>query len=253
MTGEPRRPPLREAFATPDTKYRYVRSLFATIAARYDLITRLLSFGLDQRWKRRLVALAALEPGDLVLDVACGTGDLASLATSRGSSVCGLDLTHGMLLRAREKPRAHSVRWVVGDMGNLPLADRTVDVVTMGYGLRNAADLERALAEALRVLRPGGRLCSLDFDRPANAAVRGLFLAYLTVVGSALGLVLHGDPDTYRYIPASIRRYPGAASVRALMTAAGFDEARHVPLLGGCLAIHVARTAPAAVRGRPKS
>jgi ubiquinone/menaquinone biosynthesis methyltransferase len=242
-TGEP--PALDRAFDSPDAKRRYNQRLFATIAARYDLITRLLSFGLDQRWKRRVQALAAAGPDDVVLDLACGTGDLAFGASGRGAHVIGLDLTTRMLGLARdrarrESPSASSVAWVAGDMTLLPIADRSVDVVTTGYGLRNVPDLPAALAEIRRVLRPGGRLVALDFDRPESRAVRAIYLAYLDVVGGALGWLLHREPAAYRYIPASIRRYPGAARVAGMMRAAGFADARHVPVLGGLMAIHVA-------------
>lgn len=232
---------LDDAFVSPEAKRRYVRQLFATIAPRYDLITRVLSFGLDQRWKRRLIALAAIGPQTAVVDLACGTGDLSFAAASRGASVLGIDLTPRMLLLARARNGiSDRVRFAAGDMNALPLPPRSVDVVTTGYGLRNVPDLPRALREVHRVLRPGGRLCSLDFNRPENRIVRAVYLGYLTVVGSLLGWALHGDPDTYRYIPASIRRYPGAGGVVQLMQAAGFHDVRHVRVLGGLMAIHIA-------------
>jgi demethylmenaquinone methyltransferase/2-methoxy-6-polyprenyl-1,4-benzoquinol methylase len=123
----------------------------------------------------------------------------------------------------------------------LPFADAHFDVVTTGYGLRNVPDLALAVTEIHRVLRQGGTLVSLDFNRPDNALVRGIYLSYLSVVGGALGWGLHGDPDTYRYIPASIRRYPGAARVAALLEAAGFGRAGWAPVLGGLMAIHIAQ------------
>ena len=232
---------LAGAFATPDTKREYVGRLFATIAARYDLITRLLSFGRDQRWKARLIDAAGIEPGSRVLDLACGTGDLALRASATGAAVVGLDLTRPMIVLARQKPGAGRIGWLVGDMGALPVATGSVTVVTTGYGLRNVPDLPRALAEIHRVLRPAGRLASLDFNRPESPALRAIYLAYLTVVGSTLGWCLHRDPDTYRYIPASIRRYPGARGVVTLLQAAGFQDVRHVRVLGGLMAIHLAR------------
>jgi demethylmenaquinone methyltransferase/2-methoxy-6-polyprenyl-1,4-benzoquinol methylase len=125
-------------------------------------------------------------------------------------------------------------------MGALPFASGAFDVVTTGYGLRNVPDLDNALAEIARVLEPGGRLLSLDFNRPANPLVRAVYLAYLTVVGSTLGTVLHGDADTYRYIPESIRNYPGANGVARMMHAHGFTSVRVLPVLGGLMAIHVA-------------
>lgn len=217
-----------------------MRRLFATIAPRYDLITRVLSFGLDRRWKTRLIDLAGVDAGTRQLDLACGTGDIAFAGARRGASAVGLDITPAMIDLARAKAGASRVSWLVGDMAALPVASLTFDLVTTGYGLRNTSDLTGALADIHRVLRPGGRLCALDFDRPERAAVRAVYLGFLTIFGSSLGVVLHGDPDTYRYIPASIRRYPGARGVADLMRAAGFADVRHVRVLGGLMAIHVA-------------
>ncbi len=242
------RPSLETALAGPESKRHYVRRLFDTIADRYDLITRVLSWGLDQRWKTRLVRLSGIEPGTRVLDLACGTGDLAIAAAGRGASVVGLDITPRMIVLARRAALARRtdrpVVWGVADMMALPVRTGAFDRVTTGYGLRNVPDLRGALAEIHRVLEPGGRLCALDFNRPESPLVRGLYLGYLTAVGSALGWILHRDPDTYRYIPASIRRYPGARGIVALLEAAGFVDVRHVPVLGGLMAIHVA-TRPA--------
>jgi demethylmenaquinone methyltransferase/2-methoxy-6-polyprenyl-1,4-benzoquinol methylase len=233
---------LDSALSAPEAKRRYVRRLFATIADRYDLITRLLSFGRDRRWKRRLIDLAGVRAGSRVLDLACGTGDLAFEAWRRGAEVIGLDITPRMIELARVKARGSTrASWVVADMTALPVARASCDVITTGYGLRNVPDLPRALAEMHRVLRPGGCVCSLDFDRPDAAWLRAVYLSYLTVVGSALGWMLHRDPDTYRYIPASIRRYPGARGVVRLMESAGFHDVRHIPVLGGLMAIHVGR------------
>ncbi len=234
---------LSRAFDSPDAKRQHNRRLFGTIAGRYDLITRVLSFGRDQRWKVRLLELANVSKGQRSLDLACGTGDLAFAAAARGARVTALDLTPEMIVRARARDEArHSdVRWVVGDMTQLPVASATIDVVTTGYGLRNVPDLPAALFEIYRVLKPGGRLCSLDFDRPESAWVRAIYLTYLNASGSVLGWILHRDPETYQYIPASIRRYPGARGVCALMIAAGFTDVRHLAVFGGFMAIHTAR------------
>ena len=238
---------LRSAISTPEGKRRYVRRLFATIADRYDFITTFLSYGQDRRWKARLIALANLQTGDRVLDLACGTGDLVFAAARRVRQGVGLDVTHRMLeLAASKRPR--NVALVTGDMLALPFAGARFDVVTTGYGLRNVPDLRQGIREIARVLAPGGRLLSLDFNRPDNLVVRAAYLAYLTVVGSVLGMVLHGDPDTYRYIPESIRQYPGARGVARLLEAEGFVAVRVVPVLGGLMAIHVATNAPATAR-----
>ena len=235
------RVPLDDAFASPDAKRRYNRRLFHVIADRYDLITVLLSYGRDRHWKRRVVEVAAVQGGERAVDLACGTGDLAFLLAGRGARVTGLDLTPRMLRLARRRDTNDRLRLVAGDMASLPLADACADLVTAGYGLRNVPVLEDAVREIFRVLRPGGRFVALDFNRPANAAVRAAYLAYLAMVGSALGWALHGDPDTYRYIPASLRRYPGAAAVTTMLRKAGFAEAGWIPLLGGLMAINVAR------------
>ena len=190
--------PLREALASPDAKRVYVRRLFDTIAGRYDLITVLLSYGQDRRWKRRLVEMAGLAAGMRVLDVACGTGDIAFAAAARGAKVTGLDLTQRMVDLARERNGACGVpvHFLVGDMSALPFPDGAFDVVTTGYGIRNVPEIPPAVREIARVLRPGGLLLSLDFNRPQNPFVRGVYLGYLTAVGSALGFALHRDPDT---------------------------------------------------------
>jgi len=231
---------LDSAFDTPETKRRYVRRLFATIADRYDLITRVLSFGQDRRWKARLVREAQVSASDVALDLACGTGDIAFLLKDRGvERVFGLDLTPAMLLIARRKEPG--IGYLAGDMTALPIRSGTADLVTAGYGLRNVPDLDLALAEIARVLRPGGRFLSLDFNRLESPAARWCYLAYLEVVGGLVGWLLHRDPDTYRYIPASIRHYPGAAGVAARLRAQGFTHVRVVPLLFGLMSLHVAR------------
>ena len=251
---------LRQSISTPAGKQRYVRRLFATIADRYDFITGFLSYGRDRRWKRRLIQLAQLQPSDRVLDLACGTGDIVFAAAPQVERAVGLDVTHRMLQLAQRRITGHGdtktrretvssvpprlrgswACFVAGDMLALPFPDRSFTVVTVGYGLRNVPDLQQSLREIRRVLAPQGRVLSLDFNRPSNPLIRGAYLIYLTIIGSALGFVLHGDPDTYRYIPESIRNYPGAAGVARLMEQLGFTNVRVVRVLGGLMAIHVA-------------
>ena len=237
---------LDDAFQTPQSKRRYVRQLFATIADRYDLITRVLSYGQDARWKATLVSLAEVRAGERALDLACGTGDIAFAVAARGARAVGLDITHRMLqlahLRADSATASSSraIPFITGDMANLPFRSRSFDLVTTGYGLRNVPDLDTAIDEIARVLRPGGRLLSLDFNRPESPVIRAGYLAYLTGVGATLGWLLHRDPDTYRYIPASIRRYPGARGVADRMASRGFSRVRIVPLLFGLMTLHVA-------------
>jgi ubiquinone/menaquinone biosynthesis C-methylase UbiE len=261
---------LRRTIATPEGKQRYVRRLFATIADRYDFITRFLSYGQDRRWKQRLIGLARLQPADRLLDLACGTGDIVFAAAPQVAEAVGLDVTHRMLQRAnaraplkgrpteseaplKRRPTSQVVghpftgchpQFVTGDMLALPFPDRSFTVVTIGYGLRNVPDLQRSLREIRRVLAPQGRVLSLDFNRPSNPLVRGVYLIYLTVVGSALGYVLHRDPNTYRYIPESIRTYPGAEGVARMMEHSGLTDVRVVKVLGGLMAIHIAMAPP---------
>ena len=229
---------LDSAFDTPDTKRRYVRRLFSTIADRYDLITAVLSYGQDARWKRKLVDLADVRKGEHALDLACGTGDIALALAAKGARTVGLDITHRMLQLARAKSTA--AVFLAGDMASLPFRPASFALVTTGYGLRNVPDLDLAIDEIARVLRPGGRLLSLDFNRPEPPIVRAAYLSYLTIVGSILGWILHRDPDTYRYIPASIRRYPGARGVAERLGARGFDHVTVVPLLFGLMSLHLA-------------
>ena len=246
---------LRERIATPDEKRRFVRAIFATIADRYDFITVVLSYGQDRRWKRRLIDLAAPRPAARALDLATGTGDIAFALAARGARVVGLDITFRMIELAREKSvgargvqpsergsperlALQSPDFLVGDMLALPFASGSFDIVTTGYGLRNVPNLTMAIEEIGRILSPGGQLLSLDFNRPANRIVRSAYLAYLTIVGGALGWILHRDPDTYRYIPASIRQYPGAEAVARMFESRGFTGVRCYPVLGGLMTIH---------------
>jgi demethylmenaquinone methyltransferase/2-methoxy-6-polyprenyl-1,4-benzoquinol methylase len=235
-------PRLESAFDTPQSKRQYVRKLFATIADRYDLITSVLSYGQDARWKAKLVSMADVRGGERALDLAAGTGDIAFAIAASGARTIALDLTHRMLQLASAKPRLRQgpVQFITGDMISLPFRSASFGLVTIGYGLRNVPDLNAAIDEIARVLIPGGRLLSLDFNRPENAIVRTVYLWYLTIVGSTLGWILHRDPDTYRYIPESIRRYPGARGVADRLASRGFDHVTVVPLLFGLMSLHFA-------------
>ena len=232
-----------DRIATPEGKRRVVRSIFDTIADRYDFITVLLSYGQDRRWKRRMIELAAPRAGTRALDLATGTGDIAFALTAASVETIGLDITIRMIELARAKTcgRERAPRFLVGDMLALPFPDRSFDIVTAGYGLRNVIDLPAAVDEIVRVLKPGGQLLSLDFNRPSNRLVRSVYLRYLTIVGGTLGWALHGDPDTYRYIPASIRNYPGADAVARLMQSRGLADVKCHLVLGGLMAIHHGR------------
>ncbi len=163
----------------------------------------MLSYGQDARWKAKLVSIAAVRNGERALDLAAGTGDIAFAVAARGAQTVALDLTHRMLQLAQAKSRAAS--FITGDMTSLPFRSASFDLVTTGYGLRNVPDLNAAIDEIARVMKPGGRLLSLDFNRPENAIIRAAYLAYLTIVGSTLGWILHRDP---RHLPLHSRIDP---------------------------------------------
>jgi len=236
----------------PAIRQRYVTAVFDLVASRYDAFTRWFSFGMDRAWKREVVRIASAatrprsERSIIVADLACGTGDLAFALAAARRVVVGVDVSHAMLDRAatRARPLRHAApRFAAGDMIALPIADASVDVVTVGYGLRNAPRLDAALDEVARVLRPGGHLVTLDFCRPANAVWRRLFLGYLAVAGNVYGWAWHREPAAYGYIPRSIERFVTAEELTAALTKRGFDV-YHVgrKLLGG-ICVHAGRKA----------
>jgi demethylmenaquinone methyltransferase/2-methoxy-6-polyprenyl-1,4-benzoquinol methylase len=242
----PEKPNLREHISSREKKQGYVTRMFEIIAPRYDFITRFLSYGMDRGWKRKLVEMMNLKGNERVLDLACGTGDITFAMARRlpeGHAV-GLDITHGMLIIANQKRDSEGVgnaSFHRADIMAVPFADETFDFVTGGYALRNVPDIPGALAEIKRVLKPGGRVLSLDFGHPPLKPYRWLYLKYLVVVGSTLGLALHGDADTYRYIPESLRLYPGQRGVCELMGRAGFVETDFIEFGGGIMAINHGR------------
>jgi demethylmenaquinone methyltransferase / 2-methoxy-6-polyprenyl-1,4-benzoquinol methylase len=213
-----------------------VEGMFDRIAPVYDTMNRLMTAGLDRRW-RRLTVEAAVRPGDRVLDACCGTGDLAVEAERAGGRVTGIDFSERMLECARRK--STTVEWVSGDMLALPFADGSFDAVTVGFGIRNVADLGAGLGELARVLRPGGRLGCLEITRPTGA-LRPFFALWFDGLVPLAGRLLPGG-SAYTYLPASVRRFPGPADLGKAMRGAGFDEVGWRLLGGGIVALHVAR------------
>jgi demethylmenaquinone methyltransferase/2-methoxy-6-polyprenyl-1,4-benzoquinol methylase len=202
----------------------------------YDVMNRVMTAGLDRRW-RRLAAREVVWPGDRVLDACCGTGELAVEAERRGGRVVGLDFSARMLERARRK--SGTIEWVQGDVLELPFADAEFDAATVGFGVRNFADLERGLRELGRVLRPGGRIAVLEITRP-RGLLRPFFRIWLDVLVPLAGKVLPGG-KAYTYLPASVRRFPGPEDLSALLEGAGFHEVRYRLLGGGSVALHVGK------------
>jgi demethylmenaquinone methyltransferase/2-methoxy-6-polyprenyl-1,4-benzoquinol methylase len=215
-----------------------VRSMFDRIAPVYDLMNRVMTVGLDGRW-RRLTAEAAVGKGDRVLDAACGTGDLAVADLKAGASrVTGLDFSEAMLQRARRKTLQlkPAVEWIQGDMLALPFADATFDAATVGFGVRNVADLELALRELRRVLRPGGRLAILEITQP-RGPLKAFYSLWFNRVVPLLGKVLPGGA-AYTYLPASVQRFPSAERLAELLGHAGFTGVRFRLLAGSIVALH---------------
>jgi demethylmenaquinone methyltransferase/2-methoxy-6-polyprenyl-1,4-benzoquinol methylase len=213
--------------------------MFDRIAPVYDAMNRVMTAGLDLRW-RRLAALSAVRPGDRVLDAACGTGDLAIADRAAGAlSVTGLDFSARMLARARRK--APSLEWVEGDLLALPFEDQSFDAATIGFGIRNVPELERGLAELRRVLRPGGRLAVLEITRP-RGVLRPFFSLWFDRIVPALGRLLPGG-SAYAYLPASVVRFPVAEELARLMRDAGFEQVEFRLLAGSIIALHTGRVA----------
>ncbi len=212
-----------------------VRTMFDRIAPVYDVMNRVMTVGLDQRWRRHAVE-AVVQPGFKVLDACCGTGDLAIAAEREGGIVTGLDFSGEMLVRARRK--SNTIEWVQGDVLALPYADGTFDAATVGFGIRNVADLDAGLRELRRVLRPGGRLAILEITQP-RGPLKPFFSLWFDRIVPLLGRVLPGG-KAYTYLPASVRRFPGAEDLATLIDETGFEGARFRLFGGSIVALHTA-------------
>jgi demethylmenaquinone methyltransferase/2-methoxy-6-polyprenyl-1,4-benzoquinol methylase len=212
-----------------------VRAMFDRIAPVYDAMNRTMTAGLDRRW-RRIAAESVVRPGDLVLDACCGTGDLAIADVRAGGRVTGLDFSEPMLERARRK--APELDWVTGDVLALPFPDGSFDTATVGFGVRNVDDLDRALGELRRVLRGGGRLAILEITRP-RGLLAPFYRLWFDAVVPLLGKLLPGG-SAYTYLPASVRRFPGPEELSTLIAAAGFGRVAHRTFAGGIVALHTA-------------
>jgi demethylmenaquinone methyltransferase/2-methoxy-6-polyprenyl-1,4-benzoquinol methylase len=224
-------------------KAHRVRGVFDSVAPKYDLMNDVLSLGLHRAWKAYAVALANVQPGDRILDVAGGTGDLAMAFAARvGQSgvVVLTDINEAMLRAGRDRllDNGHTLSTAVCDAEGLPFATDSFDLVSVAFGLRNMTHKDAALAEMARVLRPGGRLLVLEFSTPA-APLRKAYDLYSFRLMPWLGKVVAGDADSYRYLAESIRMHPDQAALKALMKSAGFGHVDVHNLAGGIVALHM--------------
>jgi demethylmenaquinone methyltransferase / 2-methoxy-6-polyprenyl-1,4-benzoquinol methylase len=211
-----------------------VRAMFDRIAPVYDAMNRVMTAGLDGRWRRE-TASAVVRPGDRVLDSCCGTGDLAVACARAGGTVTGLDFSERMLERARRK--SGQIDWVQGDALALPFEDDSFDAATVGFGVRNLEDLDGGLAELARVLRPGGRLGVLEITRP-QGFLQPFYNVWFGTVVPVLGKLLPGG-SAYTYLPASVKRFPGPEDLARFLREAGFSEVRYRLFAGGIVALHI--------------
>lgn len=223
-----------------------VRAMFDRIARVYDLMNSVMTVGLHHRWRERAADLAAIGPGDCVLDVATGTGDLAIELSRRvlpGGEVVGSDFAEGMLELARAK--APGITFEQGNALDLPYEDDSFDAATVGFGARNFSDLARGLTEMARVVRPGGRVVVLEITTPSRPPLSWFFRLWFDRVVPLLGRVA-GDPDAYSYLPNSVRRFPDARGLAAAMAAVGLVNVRWLITAGGIIAVHAGEveTAP---------
>jgi demethylmenaquinone methyltransferase / 2-methoxy-6-polyprenyl-1,4-benzoquinol methylase len=210
-----------------------VRTMFDRIAPVYDVMNRVMTGGLDRRWRAE-TARAVVSPGDRVLDSCCGTGDLAIASLRAGGRVTGLDFSERMLDRARRK--SGEIDWVEGDALALPFPDGSFEAATVGFGVRNLDDLPTGLGELRRVLRPGGRLGILEITTP-RGLLRPFYKLWFDGLVPLAGKLLPGG-SAYTYLPASVRRFPEAKELAKLMESAGFEQVRYRFFAGGIVALH---------------
>lgn len=224
-------------------KSRRVQRMFDAIAPTYERVNTLFSFGRDRSWRRRAVRLSRVQPGEAVLDVACGTGDLVRAFDQWGgapSRIVGIDFAAEMLARARadSSPR---LRFLMADALYLPFSDRSFDVVSCAFGVRNFQDLDRGLAEMFRILQPGGRAVILEFTRPANRLVRTVHEFYAgRVMPVAAGLVSRDRTGAYKYLPNSVTSFVSADEMCNRLRCVGFDQVTATPLTFGVVTVYVA-------------
>jgi demethylmenaquinone methyltransferase/2-methoxy-6-polyprenyl-1,4-benzoquinol methylase len=244
---------VRNAFyARGEQRAARVNELFAAVARRYDLLNDLMSFGLHRVWKRQVVELAAVKPGDRALDLCCGTGDISFALARRGAETTGLDFSPQMLEVAKNRSRKseaggrkqtpHSPlrtpHFIQGDAQQIPFPENSFDIVTVGYGLRNLTSWETGLTEMCRVTKPGGRIVLLEFGKPANALWRAIYFAHLRCSIPLIGLLFCGNAQAYAYILESLKHYPAQLAVAEKMRGLKLANVHVINLIGGAMAIN---------------
>ena len=228
-------------YAPGEQRAAKVNDLFARIARRYDFLNDLQSFGLHRSWKRRVVTLAKVSPGTRALDLCCGTGDISFALAQRGAETTGLDFSPQMLEVAAQrhlKSQISNLKFIQGDAQELPFAENSFDIVTVGYGLRNLTSWQRGVDEMYRVAKPGARLIVLDFGKPANALWRTIYFTHLKMSVPLIGLLFCGNASAYAYILESLKHYPAQLAVADKMRELKLANVRVINLLGGAMAIN---------------
>lgn len=225
---------------------RAVQAMFARIARRYDFLNRVLSAGIDRRWRARLVRRLGPLEGREVLDVACGTGDLAFELAEAGARVVGLDFTREMLVLARAKDRAARVSFLNGDALALPFERASFDAATIAFGLRNLEDRRKGLAELARVVRPGGTVMVLEFSLPPSRLLAAPYRFYFTRVLPRVGALVSGDDEAYRYLPDTVLAWPEPSELERELQSVGLVRCGFERLSGGIACLSFGEVAPAA-------
>ena len=224
------------ARAQLDKNPHEVAAMFDAVAGRYDLTNDVLSLGQDRLWRRATVAAVGARPGETVLDLAAGTGTSSAPFAASGARVVPCDFSLGMLASGKE--RRPDLPFVAGDALRLPFADASFDAVTISFGLRNVAGTTDALAEMLRVTRPGGRVVVCEFSRPAAEPLRTVYTEYLMRALPAVARVVSSDPESYEYLADSIREWPDQVGLGRLLRTAGWRDVAYRNLSGGIVALH---------------
>jgi demethylmenaquinone methyltransferase/2-methoxy-6-polyprenyl-1,4-benzoquinol methylase len=224
-------------------KSAYVREMFARIAPRYDATNRVISAGMDEGWRRRTIALLQPPHDGRIVDLCCGTGDIVFhlMRTDPTLHVTGVDFCEPMLEAARVRALREGqgdIAFIEGDVMQLPFADTSFDGATMGFAMRNVADIDATLREVKRVLKPGARFVNLDMSKASNRAWKACFDLYFYRIVPLLGGLVSGSRQAYTYLPNSLTHHPNAEALRDRFTAAGFADAGFVPLMGGAVAVH---------------